>query len=92
MSAYPRPIFCARCLRDLRPEKNGVYLLEMAGDPPQPYALWHADLWTCPECKTRIISGYGGSPVRCSEGERFKTELKRARESRWLYLRQEVKE
>jgi len=65
MSAYPRPIHCVECERDLRPEKNGVFLVELAnmGGGPQPYAIWHADLWTCPQCKVKIISGYAAEPT-----------------------------
>jgi hypothetical protein len=29
----------------------------------QPYKLWMADLWSCPECGFEIICGTGASPI-----------------------------
>jgi len=67
MSAYPRPIHCVKCERDLRPEKNGVFLVELTrrsrDGESYPYAIWHADLWMCPQCKVKIISGYSAEPT-----------------------------
>ena len=56
MSAYPRPVHCVECETDFRPEKNGVWLVEVASFGP--YKIWHADLWKCPKCGKEIISGY----------------------------------
>jgi hypothetical protein len=67
MSAYPRPIHCVRCERDLIPYKNGVFLIEMAWHPRQVYKIWCADLWKCPGCGVEIISGYGNNPTRQHE-------------------------
>lgn len=71
MSAYPRPIHCAKCERDLKPEKNGVWLIEMFQGNTEPYAIWHADLWKCPECGIEIVSGYSQRPTYHNE-ENFK--------------------
>lgn len=58
MSAYPRPIYCVKCQCDLAPEKNAVWLVVLAHNPPVPYAIWAADLWKCPGCGVEIVSGY----------------------------------
>ena len=50
------------CGRFMQPQKNGVTveeLLESGG----PYKLWDADLWHCPECGTRVITGFGQTPL-----------------------------
>lgn len=84
MSAYPRPIHCARCQRDLIPEQNGVWLVEMMknGDP---YKLWKADLWKCPICGVEIVSGYGKGPISYNHEENFEFYFKTAKESGKLY-------
>lgn len=69
MSAYPRPIHCAKCEVDLIPEKNGVWLIELFQHNTAPYSIWHADLWKCPKCGVEIVSGYGQKPTYHHEGE-----------------------
>jgi hypothetical protein len=39
----------------MRPEKNGVAVIEMACFGPA--AIWMADLWKCPECGVEIVQG-----------------------------------
>lgn len=29
----------------------------------QPYKLWRADLWKCPDCGHEIVSGFANSPM-----------------------------
>jgi len=84
MSAYPRPIHCVDCECDFKPEKNGVYLLEMADFGP--YKLWNADLWKCPSCGREIISGYGKTPVASHHEEDFYTLLGKVQNSNKLYI------
>lgn len=50
------------CGRFMRPEKNGVTVEELMEDGA-PYRLWDADLWACPECGARIVSGFGREPL-----------------------------
>jgi len=47
---------CVRCSRDMRPEKNGVVMLEMASFGP--YKLWESDKWKCPSCGFEILIGF----------------------------------
>ena len=61
-----RPV-CVKCKLEMRPETNGVGLLDMFNPPdkpePQPYQVWDADLWKCPECGCEIVVGFGEGPV-----------------------------
>jgi hypothetical protein len=29
----------------------------------QPYKVWMADLWECPDCGHQLVAGYGGRPI-----------------------------
>ena len=71
---YHRPV-CAACQVDMRPECNGVGVLDMADFGP--CDLWDADLWECPKCGQQIVSGFGSNPIsRHYEGDRFTNLVK----------------
>ena len=53
-------MICAKDQTELRPKKNGVYLVETFQPDRKPYRIWSADLWICPECGSEIISGFSG--------------------------------
>jgi len=57
---YHRPV-CRTCQVDLRPERNGVGVLDMADFGP--VDLWDADLWKCPKCGLEVVSGFGNNPI-----------------------------
>jgi hypothetical protein len=84
MSAYPRPIHCAKCEVDFRPEKNGVRLIELFQNDKEPYAIWNADLWKCPICGVEIISGYSQHPIYHHE-ENFQRLLGIAKQGQFYY-------
>ena len=50
---------CAPCKTYLRPRKNEIYVLETMNPDNDPYRIWCADLWECPDCGTQVILGYG---------------------------------
>jgi hypothetical protein len=56
-----RPV-CVKCETDMRPKKNGVYVLDHA-KVIGPYKLWSADLWVCPACEAEVVVGFGNSPM-----------------------------
>jgi hypothetical protein len=89
MSAYPRPIHCAKCEVDLRPEKNGVWLIEMFQHDTEPYSIWHADLWKCPKCGVEIVSGYGGKATFYFE-ENFPRLLDIAQQEQHYYNKEVI--
>ena len=53
MSLCPVSVVCWPCGLEMRPQKNGVYIIEMASFGPA--ALWMADLWRCPECGAQAV-------------------------------------
>lgn len=52
-------IICTRCQTQMEIESQGVYVVEMFNTPPQPYKIWHADLWKCCGCQAEVVSGFG---------------------------------
>jgi len=55
-----RPV-CVKCQVEMRPEKNGVGVLDMANFGP--YKIWEADKWRCPECGYEVIAGFGKEAI-----------------------------
>lgn len=60
---------CVKCEKEMRPKKNGIWVEEHSGYD-NPYKIWRADLWYCPNCNTEIISGFGFNEV----SEHFETD------------------
>ncbi len=56
ISGYHRPV-CKKCNCELRPETNGVGVLDMNDN--RAYELFDADLWKCPKCGIEIVGGFG---------------------------------
>ena len=52
-------MICQKCQCELRPVENGVRVIEMAGDPPEPYRLYSADLWGCKGCGFKVVTDFG---------------------------------
>ena len=81
-----KPI-CVGCQRFYRPKKTGYYFLEgmpknndtKPGKPEEwsPYKLWGGDLWECPGCGHRIISGTGMNPVAVQHEPTFAKQVER---------------
>ncbi len=53
---------CVRCERNYRCERNGVWV--RIG----PDAIVSADMYECPNCKHRIISGFAAKPTSRWDG------------------------
>ena len=69
---------CVPCRVFFKVERNGVAFEEGFGNGEgKPYKLWHADLYQCPSCKTRVIAGLGAQAV----AEHYQPEYERLRES-----------
>ena len=56
-------ITCVNCERGYQRIENGIFLVEMFCSPPEPYKVWSADLWQCPNCKDKVVSGRGDNPL-----------------------------
>lgn len=57
-------LVCVECEKEYKPHRNGVYLVEMFNTPPQPYKVWHSDMWQCRNCGNRVISGFAEKPLK----------------------------
>jgi hypothetical protein len=55
-------LICVPCARFLKPKKVGVLAEELTTDQ-QPYKIWLADLYACPECGVEIVTGFGAHPI-----------------------------
>ena len=71
-------LVCVKCECELRPEINGVGVIETASFGP--YKIWHADLWQCPGCGIAIVAGFGQQPI-VEHFEDFDKELKLVKET-----------
>jgi len=87
---FHRPV-CVKCEVDMRPETNGVHLIDMASFGP--YRVWHADLWKCPnpECGVEIIVGFCGSYIAEHYMEGFPKVMEHAKKEGNIYYSREIK-
>ena len=74
-------IICVDCEVEYKPDKNGVYLIEMAWQPPQPYKIWHSDMWICPSCLHQVIAGFGHQALAEHYQDDFQPLLNSIRDS-----------
>lgn len=51
-------LLCPDCQVEFQPKKNGVHVIEMFLNPPEPYKVYGADLWACPICGKTVITGF----------------------------------
>jgi hypothetical protein len=79
---------CVPCQRFIRPKRNGFAFVEgmpignnapagrAAPEQWKPYKLWHADLWSCPDCGAEIVIGAGREPIAEHYQDRFPAAVK----------------
>ena len=86
ISGYHRPV-CVKCGCELRPETNGVGVLDMAERSREqgkdaifvhyePYELWDADKWKCPQCGMEVVGGFGHDPISMHHEANFQQTIK----------------
>lgn len=51
-----RPV-CVNCSVEMRCHKNGQPVVSGNG-------LYHGDVYECPDCKFRVVSGFSSLPIR----------------------------
>ena len=85
VSGYHRPV-CARCNCELRPETNGVGVLDMNDNGA--YELWDADKWKCPKCGIEIVGGFAYNPISAHYKVDFQNMIKHY-EDRGLLIKNE---
>ena len=70
----PRMV-CVQCKVKLRPERNGVHVVETFGeDSDEPYKLWRADLYKCPKCGVEVVAGFG-APFNNNYAEHYQSDF-----------------
>jgi hypothetical protein len=47
-------LVCVRCEKQYRIKKNGVLVVDMFQDPPEPYEIREGDMWECPSCGHQV--------------------------------------
>ena len=52
---------CFKCKCEMKCMVNGIIIEELSSG--EPYRLWGADMFECPTCKTKIISGVANMPI-----------------------------
>ena len=74
------------CMKDgfeLRPEKNGIFVIEMAKFGP--YQIYQADLWKCENCEHEIIAGIAALPFSEHFHDNFLSQLTYAKSVRHCF-------
>jgi len=75
---------CVKCQVKLKPEKNSVHGVETFGrGSDEPYKLWMADLWKCPECGIEVIAGFGAHNYAEHYQPNFAEQFKKAEPKYW---------
>ena len=47
----------------MNPDVNGVIVVEMFNDPPQPYKIWFADSKKCLGCGNKVVLDFANLPL-----------------------------
>jgi len=52
---------CVKCQEEYRPLKNGIFVVFSVNGEYD--CIYSADLWICPVCDNKIITGYGSDAI-----------------------------
>lgn len=76
---YHGTIICVKCERELSSSasggRSGVIVREMFQKDIQVMAIYHADVWVCPDCGMQIIKGFGIPIAHHFDGPKFRQAL-----------------
>lgn len=70
-------LVCPECQMQYIPLQNGVAVITMFLEEPQPYKVEFADLWICPVCGNRVLAGFSEGNYQHFEKD-FDEHLNRA--------------
>ena len=65
-------VVCVKCNKEMKPEKTGELVLEMAVFGP--YKIWSGDKVKCPKCGMEVVTGWGQNPLSAHYQEGFEKE------------------
>jgi len=72
---YKTKPICSKCGISMEVHMIGLTLVEMAFDPPVPYAMISVDEYKCPSCGCKVISKFADKPFSRHHDEDFKPKL-----------------
>ncbi len=72
---------CAKCQAQFQIKKNGVTVVETAGNPPVAYRIWRADLLACPICNAELTTNFGHEPLNERDEPGFEAALSKVQKS-----------
>lgn len=72
---------CADCGKTMKPERYGIIGIEMFDDGKRPYKIWQCDLYKCPSCGHKVLSGFGFSSITEHFQDDFNDVLKSIKEN-----------
>lgn len=77
-----RPV-CVECSTEMYPLKNGVDYIEsmVINEETAPYKIIQCDMFECPICKRRILSGFAREAYTEHYQDKFKGILERTKQS-----------
>jgi hypothetical protein len=65
----------------MRPFKNGQMAIEYKDKHmTSPYKLWRCDIYVCPSCGERVLTGWSSQPVAYDGDPDFAERLEKAKE------------
>ena len=50
---------CVKCNRKLVLKMVGIDVIFTLTESQEPYQVWSADMWECPECGMQVAGGFG---------------------------------
>lgn len=56
-------LICAKDMIAMHRSIMGATLIEMFRYPPEPYRIWSVDIYICPMCECRVMSGHSDNPI-----------------------------
>lgn len=68
-------LVCRKCEIELKPEENGVVIVELCQKNKRVYKIWSADLWECRNCGNEVVAGFSSQPS-FHEGEKSEGEIR----------------
>ena len=69
-----KPI-CSKCGISMEVHMQGVTVIEMAHNPPEPYTMIMADEYKCRSCDCKVIGAFGNEPFSQYGNVEFKAML-----------------
>lgn len=69
-----RPM-CSQCGVKMDVDVIGVTVIEMAHDPPRPYAMISADEYKCRSCGLKVVGVFADNPYTHCHDDDFKSSL-----------------